>query len=94
MKSNPSIKEQIREVLTNLSNRQVKYTETETKGIVMVETYTIEEATEAILKIIEKDVIGPYDYVAPQERASLFSSHTPRGDIRNALRESQREKLK
>lgn len=84
MKSNPSIKEQIvAEFLQYTAELKHGFNGT-----------TIDDHAEAILRIIESEVIGEDEDVRPEITEWLVSGSRDAAEAVNALRESQRAKLK
>lgn len=84
MKPNPSIKEQIvAEFLQYTAELKHGFNGT-----------TIDDHAEAILRIIESEVIGEDEDVRPEITEWLVSGSRDAAEAVNALRESQRAKLK
>lgn len=84
MKPNPSIKEQIEAEF-------LQYTAELKHGF---NGTTIDDHAEAILRIIESEVIGEDEDVRPEITEWLVSGSRDAAEAVNALRESQREKLR
>lgn len=86
MKSNPSIKEQLRDVHRQLFRAGELF-----EGATDLKDVAVDQATEAILQIIESEVIGEDEHDSDPD----YSGYEAECDnlAMNALRELQREKL-
>ena len=90
MNPNPSIKEHVQEKLKAVNREGYERRSGVAGGFPVM---SVDQATEAILKIIESEVIGENQEHAPVETLGIWSHDIAKFEY-NHLRESQREKLK